>query len=178
LSSLIEPELHAEPPRQAELTPEGRRKLLLWTIPIASAIALCSLLFFSRPQPRWVAYLFAVFALAGAAVLFRLVSLWLARLQLVEEGVAIAAMVVVKEEAARGAARYYAWYEIDGRQCGIGWTSDGQDAQVGDSVTVLYLPSKPSQAVAYRWSGCVVSPKRGDQQTTADAAHSSLNPRI
>lgn len=178
MSSLIEPELQLEPPRPAKLSPEGRRKLLLWTVPIGAAIALCSLLFFARPQPRWVAYLFFAFALAGTAALYRLISLWLARLQLVEDGLAVSATVVSKEESPGGVVRYYAWYPAGDKQWGIGWTGDARDAEIGDVVTVLYSGSKPSQAVAYRWSGCVVSPKRSRSRAKADTAQSPLNPRI
>lgn len=156
-SGLIEPELREPAPRPTSMTSAGVRTFALSTAPVAAALALAALLFFSRQQPVWLAALFVVFFLCGAAILYRVVLLWLARVQLVREGLPVSATVVEKEESRRGAARYYCWYQADSKQWGLGWTGDRDDAEIGDAVTVLYSPEDPSRALAYRWAGCVAA---------------------
>lgn len=174
--SLIESELQLTVPRPVRLTPAGRRKLILSIAPVGAVLASGSLLFFSMTQPRWLEGLFTLFFLAGVGLLFRMISLWRARVDLVAEGIPVRATVVLKEPARGGAARYYCWYEVAKRQWGLGWRGEWPDAEIGDTVTVLYSPEEPGQAVVYRWAGCVVASPAA--QPGPDAAHSALNPKI
>jgi len=160
------------------MTRGGLRALALSVAPVGVAMAVASLLFFSRPQPGWLQGLFALFVLGGVGVLYRVISLWTARRRIVKEGVAASATVVAKTNTRRGGAAYYCWYEAGGKQWGLGWSGDWRDAEIGDMVTVLHSAEDPSQAVAYRWAGCeaVTQPDRSSQ--SPDEGHSPLKPKI
>ena len=180
--SLIEPELQLQTPRPVRMTAAGRRKLALSTAPAAAALALGTLLFLSRPQPRWLDVLFALFVLAGLGVLYRMVALWRARVRLVESGAPVLATVVAKEETRGETALYYCWYEAADKQWGLGWTGGWRDAEIGDTVTILYSPDEPGRAVAYRAAGCEVVQARAEHgagsEADAETAQSALNPKI
>ena len=150
---MIEAELHERPLRDARVTREGLRTLLLSFAPIGAALLAVAWLYFSQDQPWWVDGLCVLFGLTACAILARLIVLWLNRRALVKRGVPVAAVVVWKEQSENGQARYYAWYTAESRQWGLGWTAAETDAEVGDAVTVLHRAGKPGEAVVYRWAG-------------------------
>lgn len=160
--SQVEPELLQHAPRPVRMTAEGGRRLMLATVPIATTLTLALLLLVSRPRPLWLEALFAFFFLAGIGVLSLVIARWRLRLQLVERGVPVASPVAAKEKWHGDTAHYYCWYEAGGEKLGLGWAGHRDELEVGDVVTVLYLPDDPGQAVPYCWAGCEVAVERSN----------------
>ena len=171
-SKLIEPELRQTPPRPVRWTRQGRRVMLFSVAPVVAILLLGAALFASKPQPRWALGLFAGLVLAGSAVLGRLLLLWRSRAALVAKGVAVPAAVIEKEPGRRRLTQYFGWYQAGGKQWAVGWLGEADDAEIGDTVTVLYSATNPAQAVAYRASGCAAMSRGGRRD------HSPVKPRI
>ena len=151
----LEPELRGPPPRPVSLTPASRARLLASLAGPPAVIAACAWVFFSGPQAFWVEASFAACIVLGGALVYRVSLLWLERVRLVREGETALAVVVRKEPARRGRARFQAWYEGGGRQWGANWKGDAQSAGIGDAVSVLYDEAEPQRCVVYAAAGCV-----------------------
>ena len=158
--SQVEPELMLDAPRPVRMTAEGGRRLVFATVPIVTTLALALLLLVARPRPLWREGLFTAFFLVGIGVLYLVISRWLLRARLVEQGVPVASTIAAKETWHGNSAHYYCWYEADGKRFGLGWAGHQDELEVGDLVTVLYLADDPARAVPYCWAGCEVAVDR------------------
>ena len=158
MHSQIEPELQQDAPRPTRITPYGARRLLLSTLPLAAAVALTRLFAGPQTQPAWLESVFVGLLLASIAILYAATDRPLAQLRLAERGVPALGTIAAKEPWFAGFAHYYCWYEAAGEMRGLEWAGGKDEAQVGDTVTVLYAADDPNEAVAYRWAACKAFP--------------------
>ncbi|MBI1353451.1 MAG: hypothetical protein GC160_03830 [Acidobacteria bacterium] len=173
--SVLEEELLTTPPRSVRLTAAGRKEFLFPALGILALLSACGWAYSSRPAPGALMPLFVCFTALGAYLLVRVLEAWHERACLVRDGRTARAVVVAAAPAKGRQRRFVGWYEAGGKQWSLEWLDAEDSAEIGDSLTALYLPGEPGRAVLYRLAGCRA------EAPAADAAapdHSPLTPRI
>jgi len=143
---------------------------------VLALLALCGWAYASRPAPGAMMPLFVGFLGLGAYLVVRLLEAWNERTLLVRDGRPVAAIVVSVSGQSNGKARFVGWYQAGDRQWSVEWTDRADSAEVGDTVTALYMPGDPGRVVAYRAAGCKAVETPNSEHIPAD--QSPLTPRI